>query len=40
MTTRVTYVPGIALSMFGELDPSKSMYSAFTISVELGGFGR
>lgn len=34
------YVPGIALSMSGDIGPSNSTYSAFTLSVELGWFGR
>lgn len=33
-------VPGIALSVFGDLGPGKSSYSAFTLSVELGWFGQ
>ena len=33
------YVPGLAVSMFGDVGPGKSSYSAFTISVELGWFG-
>lgn len=33
-------VPGLALSMFGDIGPARSSYSAFTVSVELGWFGR
>ncbi|MDQ2665471.1 MAG: hypothetical protein M3Z05_05630 [Gemmatimonadota bacterium] len=34
------FVPGLALSLFGDLGPAESSYSAFTMSVELGWFGR
>ena len=34
------YVPGLAVSMFGALGPRTSKYSAFTLSLELGWFGR
>lgn len=34
------YVPGIALSFYGDVGPSHATYSAFTISAELGWFGR
>lgn len=34
------YVPGIALSFSGDIGPSRTTYSAFTLSAELGWFGR
>lgn len=34
------YVPGVALSLSGDIGSSRSTYTALTLSVELGWFGR
>ena len=34
------YVAGLALSFYGDIGPSHTTYSAFTLSLELGWFGR